>query len=316
MKNRIKKATALLTVASVICLSACSENAVEEVTTAAISETASTVETTTKPVKTTAASTTAKPVEATKKSPARVVEVPYEDGLKAVFTFNEKGLLVSSENCPWGADNDYYTYDEQNRITEIQHALWDGTIDEGCERKVYTYNENGNVTKCIVYTGPKEKLVRFRVYDFEYNAKGLLTKETHSAGGNGNVIYTAVYEYDESGHLIKAVLESYDTVDETFYEYDENGNLILMNWIDSDGNDHITEYEYDAEGNIIREASEGRVLNYEYKNGLLIKKTAQDGTSVEYKYYDNNNIVAVNSAEEINIYAIPEVMGNYDNLPC
>lgn len=297
MKNRIKKATALLTVASVICLSACSENAVEEVSTTAIPGNSVTVET-------------------TQDSLARVVEVPYEDGLKAVFTFNEKGLLVSSENCPWGADNDYYTYDEQNRITEIQHALWDGTIDEGCERKVYTYNENGNVTKCIVYTGPKEKLVRFRVYDFEYNAKGLLTKETHSAGGNGNVIYTAVYEYDESGHLIKAVLESYDTVDETFYEYDENGNLILMNWIDSDGNDHITEYEYDAEGNITRESLEDMVINYEYKNGLLIKETAQDGTSVEYKYYDNNNIVAVNSAEEINIYAIPEVMGNYNNLPC
>ena len=118
MKNKAGKVVAIITFASVLFLNACSGS--------------NTSDTTTSPI-----TPNTQSVEQTSENFARVIEVPYEDNNTATFTFNEKGLLISSENCPWGDDNNYYKYDEHNRITEIQHALWDGTIDDGCKRNIY-----------------------------------------------------------------------------------------------------------------------------------------------------------------------------------
>lgn len=299
MRENAKRITAMLALASVALLNACSVDTATDITTAEVPE-------------------TTKIIEQTQESLARVIEVPYEN-TSAIFTFNEKGLLISSENCPWGDDNDYYKYDDQNRITEIQHALWDGTIDDGCERNIYIYDENGNINKINTYMGSKEKLTRYRTYDFEYNAEGLLTKEITMAGGNNSVMETVGNEYDENGNLIKSTLESYGETSEVLYEYDENGNCILMNYIDSKGNSSKTVYEYDTEGRLIKESSEDFISNYEYENGLLVKETTENW-HIEYKYYDNNRIIAAyfygnDGIEEINISAVPEVMGNYADLP-
>lgn len=341
MKINIKKIVAILTLVSVVCLDACSDNSAKETTTATI------------------APETTVSVEQTKKDLSRVVEVPYGE-YKATFTFNEKGLLASSEGCPWGNDNDYYKYDEQNRIIEIQHALWDGTIDESCERKIYTYDEEGNLSEFAIYNGPKEKLVRFRVHNYEYS-NGQLIKETERAGGNNKIIETIDYEYNADGNLIKKTEKSsYGTVTETLYEYDSQGNQIkytskndMAKYIgiftyDANGNCTSSEYtdyngetitnkssykfEYDNEGVITKEYFTQTIYNpeseteeisaettYIYENGLLLKKVADDSI-VEYEYHDNNRIVTrywggKEEPDEINIDAVPELMGNYENLP-
>lgn len=298
MKYNVKITVAALTAVSIIFLNACSDKSLENVsTTVPISVTNEDSE-----------------VEA---NLARVVEIPYEN-TSAVFTFNEKGLLISSENCPWGSDNDYYKYDEQNRITEIQHTLWDGTIDDGCERNIYIYDENGNVHRVNTYTGSRDKLSRHRTYEFEYNSDGLVTKKIIMAGSNNKVMETVKNEYNGNGKLIRSVIESYGETSETVYEYNKNGNCILINHTDSNGKSSKTLYEYDAEGKLIKEASEDFISNYEYKNGLLVKETTENWY-IEYKYFDNNRIIAAyfhsnDGIEEINISAAPEVVGNYSDL--
>lgn len=299
MKYNIKKAVAVLTLASIVCLNACSDKSANE-----------NILTTTFPAETNAS-------YETESNLARVIEIPYED-TSATFTFNEKGLLVSSENCPWGSDNDYYKYDEQNRITEIQHALWDGTIDDGCERNIYLYDENGNVHRINTYTGSSDKLSRHRTYEFEYNSDGLVTKKITMAGGNNKVMETTEYEYDENGKLIRTVVESYGETSETVYEYDSDGNRTLINCTDFNGETYKTVYEYDSAGRLIKETSGDFVSNYEYENGLLVKETSENWY-IEYKYYDNNRIIAAyfhgnDGIEEINISAAPEVIGNYSDL--
>ncbi len=299
MKYNIKKAAAVLILASIVFLCSCSYNSTKE-----------NLSTTILPAEATASTETTA-------SLARVIEIPYENS-SAVFTFNEKGLLVSSENCPWGSNNDYYKYDDQNRIIEIQHALWDGTIDDGCERNVYLYNESGNIHRINTYTGSTDKLSRHRTYEFEYNSDGLITKEITMAGGNNKIMETVENEYDENGNLIRSVIESYGEISETVYEYDANGNCILIDYIGSQGENSKIIYEYDEEGKLIRESSDDFVSNYEYENGLLIKETTENWY-IEYKYYDNNRIIAAyfhgnDGIEEINISAVPEVMGNYSDL--
>ena len=359
MHKNAKRIIAALTLSGILFLSACSGETSNETTTAvpeptqAIEQTAVTAEQSTAVT------------EKKEESLARVVNVPYGEGT-AVFTFNEKGLLVSSENCPWGADNDYYKYDEHNRITEIQHALWDGTIDDGCERFVYFYDENGNVEKAAVYTGAKESLRRYMTYEFEYNQQGLLTKETTKAGDlNNTVTGTTVNEYNEKGQLIKNITESYGTRTETVYTYNEKGDVAEANELSGNTENsysyrYVYSYEYnengkitkkvsaltntryDDSGNIAESYSDEETAEYVYENGNLIKETVilSDGTTetteyiykngiivkkisnggvVEYEYHDNNRIVSTywggkKDPGEININAVPEVMGNYEKL--
>lgn len=325
MQNRAKKIIASLTLTGILFLSACSGETAN-LTTTAVSGNTQTIE-----------QTTFTATEKKEENLARVIEVPYENDSIATFTFNEKGLLTSSENCPWGGGNVYYKYDGQNRITEIQNTLSDGTIDENCERKVYSYDENGNLKNFTVYTGTKEKLVRFRVIDFEYNSEGQMIKETLSSGKSNKIMDTTDYEYDEKGKLIKSVCDSYGTKTITEYSYNENGDLAktvetynTTQYIntytysyDENGKPskrsavYVTK-EHDNSGNIINESSVTEEIVYIRKNGICLEEFA-DGRA-EYEYFDNNRIVVTywgskEFPEEINIDAVPEVMGNYKDLP-
>lgn len=296
MKKNIKRIIAVMILLSAFFLNACSGGTENKTTSA--------------PEKT-------EPTEQSAESLARVIKIPYEN-TEAVFTFNERGLLISSENCPWGSDNDYYKYDEQNRITEIQHALWDGTIDNGCERNVYLYDENGKVHTVNTYTGSKDKLSRHRTYHFEYGPDGQVSQKVTLSGQNNNVMETVKNEYNSNGKLIRSVHESYGETSEIFYEYNANGKCTLINAVDSAGNSSKTVYEYDSQGTLIKETSDDYISNYEYENGLLVKETTENWY-IEYKYFDNNRIIAAyfysnDGIEEINISAAPEVMGNYSDL--
>lgn len=299
MKKSIRKVIAALTAVSFLLLTACSGGSTADTTTSPVSESTRTS-------------------EQTSANLARVVEIPYEDNNTATFTFNEKGLLISSENCPWGDDCNYYKYDEQNRITEIQHALWDGTIDDGCKRNIYYYGENGKIEKIVTFMGSKEKLQRYRVYEFEYNSDGLISKKTTKAGGNNALMETVENTYNESGKLVYSTLSNYGETSETFYEYNENGMLASINSVQKNGESNKTIYEYDAENKLIKEISDDYISNYEYENGFLVKETSENWY-IEYKYYDNNRIIAAyfygnDGISEIDISAVPEVMGNYSEI--
>lgn len=325
MQKHAKRIIAAVSLSGILFLSACSGETSNETKTS-VPETTQAIEQTTVIAEQPTDVTEQITVPLTKKEEnlSRVVEVPYENEHKAIFTFNEKGLLVSSENCPWGADNDYYKYDEQNRITEIQHTLWDGTIDDGCERFVYSYDEKGNVKKISVYTGAKESLRRYMTYEFEYNSQGLLTKETTRSGDLKNTVTgTSINEYNENGQLIKNVTESHGTKNETAYIYNENGNVAektelsgdsensyLYHYVynyENDGNGKITKKsvnltntKYDDDGNIVDSYSYDETTEYVYENENIVKETvtSSEGNNeiTEYVYKNGNMVKEISSS--------------------
>lgn len=316
MKN-VKRTISAIILCGTLCLSGCggAENE-PETTTEPLAET--TVEAT---VETTAETTVESKV-------ARIVEVPYEGGT-AVFEFNEKDLLVAEKNRPWGGSNKHYTYDKENRITEISYANYDGTVDEYCERVTYEYNVDGKIKKINVYNLQENILVRYFEYEYE---DGLLTKIDAYQRNQGKYVktYSDEYYYNEKGLKIRSRNVADDgSYGENFYTYDDKGRLILEEYSQGAGS---TEYVYDESGKIIKEVHgiDEMELVYEYENGVLAKTVwvkdefnseqySNEGSYTEYKYYDNGNIVARYHCDkngeigEINIDAIPEVKGNYSD---
>lgn len=253
MKKTIRNILTAVSLSAVLCASGCTGDPAPETSTAAPS-----------PETTVAVDTSKEAATVDYSKAVRTVEVPYGDGEDsvAIFAFNANGDLVKKEHLPWGGDNTYYTYDENGRLIETQETDWDGVIDDGSlpgnENQKYFYDENDNVIRIDVYRPEYDGLAEY--YTFKYDENGNKTYEALRYGSNNELQYEETYEYDENGKLIGSQ-EACENC-----EYDENGNLV-------------------------KEIVDGITVTYEYQNGLLMCQKNDGIISVEYKYFDNNNIV-------------------------
>ena len=305
-----KRIIGLIILCSALCLSGCSGAQTE-------------TETTTESFAQTTVAETVKETE------NRIVEVPYgeSDDYVAYFEFNDKGMLVSEKNRPWGAANTTYKYDEENRITEIYYATNEGMVGEGYERVTYEYNENGTIKQSNSYSLPEDELSQYCEYEYE---NGLLVEIKTYEKYHEEFIYSYSYEYyyNEKDLMVKSRSVSADgSYGESFYSYDDKGRLSLEEYAQGAGS---TEYVYDENGNLIKEiyGFDEMELAYEYENGVVVKtvwvkdefnskEVNNKGSYTEYKYYDNGNIVARywygknGELGEVNIDAVPEVKGNF-----
>lgn len=255
---------------------------------------------------------------------ARTVEVPYGEGT-ATFEFNEKGLLVAEEGKPWFDRNVYYTYDEENKITEIFLDDVDGNNWENDVKYVFEYYSDGKLKRETTYEMPFNTPIEYKeyIYDndriekintYSYCFEKIETDIGAINTDRGEIIFSNseefIYTEVENGLEINhkhiehdfffdyenSVCEIY-TAGEGFDTYDKDGRLILEEYSAGD-----MEYVYDENGLLIKElVNEGEIVyEYEYENGLPVKKVCvkdefsdaynKKGKYVEYKYFDNGNI--------------------------
>lgn len=308
----IRRVTGIILLCGVMCLSGCGKTQSEPEATQTEAGTVMTTE-----------QSTQEPHE----NLARTVEVEYDEGT-ALFKFNEKGLLVSEENKPWGGSNVNYLYDDENRIAAITYASYDEGAYEDYERVAYEYNSDGKLSKTKTYSLPENELTDYCEYEYE---NGKLVKMSFYEKVQGEMIYRYSDEFyynetEEGSEIVSRCVSSDGSVGESKSTYDKNGKLIRE---DYSGGECTTVYVYDENGNLIKEiyGEDEREKSYEYENNVLVKSvwTKDDyydteGSYNEYKYYDNGNIVAVywydktGALEEINIHAVPEVKGNFAEI--
>jgi len=140
------------------------------------------------------------------------------------------------------------------------------------------------------------------IYEYTYDANGILMKEVNSRsrGEEYDYEYVSEYTYNENGNLIKKIRKSPDG-NITEYTYNENGNLIKQVDKSSDGHETVYEYTYDANGNLIKEVRPLWLVEYTYdENGYLIKKVSEyspflpDKSITEYTYDENGNLIKEN----------------------
>ncbi|UAB73126.1 VCBS repeat-containing protein [Vibrio sp. SCSIO 43132] len=132
--------------------------------------------------------------------------------------------------------------------------------------------------------------VKTTVSDFEYTAKGLLSKQTitptayQSGGVSGRNLITR-YGYDDFGNITSQSVSGSDLdIRTTSTAYDSN-QLYIDKVTNAKG--HVTDYTYDVSGRLTEEiAPNGRKVTYQYDSfGRLIKET-HPGTNnfVAYGY--------------------------------
>ena len=142
-----------------------------------------------------------------------------------------------------------FEYDSENR--NVRHErIWGADNADNAEIYEYFYNAEGLLIKetCSYMSGGQRQLL---CYEYEYDSEGkLLTADILQNGVKSN----AIYYYDNNDNLTKCVEEDeFGKVNTISYFYDENGNVIKGTYvvIDEDGDlvlDNTTEYTYNDRG--------------------------------------------------------------------
>ena len=192
------------------------------------------------------------------------------------LTWNEDNKLILERNT-WddSESTTTYTYDAKGRLA-TSARMYNG---EYFQTLTYTYDEQDRLIRRV----SSESGLTF-TYEWEYNAQGLVSKETYTNGSDdvqmqtytynaaGNVTseiwtdgvntFTVTYTYDASGERL---LEKNDGALHT-YTYAAKGHPILLTHVDPDKGDSTETYTYDDEGRVLTEVytSGGYVDTYVY----------------------------------------------------
>ena len=226
---------------------------------------------------------------------ATAVGTPEEDDVKTGQKDDEENDNEENDNAPALSENKPKWVCTKETCYKYSSSFTDGSFDYSRE---YEYDASGRRTKMTDYTvswsndivsdhyheyvydasgnmiSDTDYFADGRWYywtDFEYDAKGLMTKKifhfhvrtnngdpfSEDPFGNDNQSSSEVfYEYDENGRLTKEVhYDSYDKLDDWSEKvYDLAGNMIKDTYYDGDGSlERYNAFEYDKQGNLLRE---------------------------------------------------------------
>lgn len=179
----------------------------------------------------------------------------------------------------------------------------------------FTYDDHGNVlTRTMQSTSDLTGAAGFgatpvgtaRVWRYEYNTHGQLTKET---GPRTDVADVTTYDYDVKGNLATVTNALGQTT--AFSRYDDNGRVGSI----VEPNGILTEFTYTVRGKMAsRTVSNGashEVTSYEYDPaGQLVKVTNADGSWIRYGYDDAHRPTSITDSLGNSIVYTLDLVGN------
>jgi len=242
-------------------------------------------------------------------------EIFYDKKGRPVYAESRNGDMSIENVCK-------IYYNENGRITEIQNYTSDFSYPYS--RNVLEYNENGDLVK---YSNCIMGYVQYYL-TYEYDASPLPVKSTYY-DRDDKPFFDTLYDYDESGNLIRKTMEYYSGGSETIeyqydgsgrltkyivndrtqekYEYDESGRLTTHTHYSSGSYARFTtyKYEYNEAGQVIKKETHHSVDSletytaFEYSGDALIRATSNtvlsngtEGPNSSVKEYDlNGNLI-------------------------
>ncbi len=193
---------------------------------------------------------------------------------------DEDNIILESGYDGSAAFKTTYKYNSSNKVTEIGYYV-ENLLDE---KRVYEYkgqtavvqilhkgkdlkstvklkfNSNGDILEETIISLEGTELEKRLL---EYNAQGLMTKETKYRGGELN--YTTWYYYDGNNNLVKITEDSKSKgrYDKKLYKYDSQGRVIEYKWTRKPDQDYnVKTYTYGADGVCVEELTYYPRTNY------------------------------------------------------
>jgi len=252
----------------------------------------------------------------------RLVRETNELGKSTYYTYDALGRVKTVTN-PLG-NTDSFTYDLLGRIKTVTDKK--GNITS------YNYDTNGNIietkdafsnssffeydamnrlTKVTLYRKDSlHNVNEAQVTLYQYDKRGLVTKEVNAAGsetvyiydGNGNLVqktdadgYVTVYGYD-ARNLVETI--NYNNTKNVLFEYNANGELVQMQ--DWNG---ATSFALDVLGRITSvNDHNGKVTGYTYDSvGNKATMVYPDNSAATYTYDLLDRLINVKDAENQNV---------------
>lgn len=204
--------------------------------------------------------------------------------LVGITDFDSSGNEISKQT---------YTYNEFG-ILSSETLIVNGVQQEYIE---YIYNENQLLIEKNIVTTFAEYDSQ-NTYKYKYDDKNNVIVE-QNINSNGDIIENIIYEYDEKNRIIT----KYDSIKNTTvsYTYSEHNSYSVKTEYEFEGEKyfHLLDYEYDRYGNLIHQITykqnslteiDVKVVNT-YNNGLIISSHTyvEDNLCdiIEYEYSDN-----------------------------
>lgn len=256
----------------------------------------------------------------------RVVRTTDGNGNNTLFEYDEADRIRKVTN-PLG-DSRSYRYNESGRVTQMTD--YDGfsvRLEYNCLNKPQTITDKeGNITRFYydkMWNISELQQADGGKYHYKYDILGRLEEECFPEGG------TVSYTYDKNGNrtgetdgegnktsfeydALNRVIKITDAAGaETCYDYDQDGNIVCI----TDAFKNCTYYTYDDVGRRTGETdalgnktiytytpagkpekiiyANGTTERYLYRDGLLEKVYRADGSSQQYQYDKNRNILSV-----------------------
>ena len=214
----------------------------------------------------------------------RLIKTTTPDGKSEHITYNGEGDVTSKTDK--AGHKTSYVLDACGRIVETIDALGNSTLFE--------YDPMGRLTKTSLHrVDAQDKVDEWEITLYEYDGRGLVTKETNALGavtayaydGNGNLVskkdadgYETKYTYNALDFVTQI---NYNGGKQASYRYNKVGELVEMeDWTGT------TSFEVDLLRRITQVTDrKGNVVEYTYDEvGNQTSIDYPDGTGVDYTY--------------------------------
>ena len=185
---------------------------------------------------------------------------------------------------------DTYTYDSQDRITNILSRNTQG--DAIYETRV-VYNSQGHITDYIVF----RDFDVYRILVDETNTDGQPTEATfavwqNNSGSTGDVIRsgTYTYSYNTNGQLTQRVIKTSNNTNTTKFTYNSNNQLTQCEFEDGS----ILNLSYDTESNLSQSDFPNEAGRWEYNKSKV---------TPNWYIFDNNSHYYLDYVNDFSFYS-------------
>lgn len=179
-----------------------------------------------------------------------------------IFDANGNILISSRDDAIDGVieSNTTYTYDNNNNLlTKRVDNLTDGSIEF---IRIYTYDNNNNLLTYSVDNGGTEYVDLLRINEYDDRGNLILKAIDHDGDGNGTVLITNTYTYDENNNRLSISLFRMNGNHYNAYTSYNDKNLPIQKDIDINGDDTInsvTTFMYDEDNNILMRSTDNEL---------------------------------------------------------